>query len=431
MTLFLCCGNTKIMSQFLIEAKEADVIGSGILSQEEQQRVFAPLEKAETLPARCFFDPEFFASEREEIFKKRWVALTFEAVVAQLNAAYPCEIADIPVLVTRDGEGCLRTFLNISPFDRAPIVMEPRSGCSNIEASYHGFVYNFDGSLRQAPYWSGRKDCSAQDMGAHALDLVPLASAVWRGIVFVNGSSNPPSFSEFIAPLEERLTGFDLSNLAIGLTELSDRPDIDRLEMGGNWKTVFENACMNVYHEGFVHDAYRKSPDVPRVTEDGQRTFEPVNDRGLTGLIFDEDHSSETYQALPLPKILMRDGSQSTQRLILSLYPNLFFSVLGEHVNATILRPLGSENSEMMMAKFFDRSVAQCEEQAVMRLLVREGWRQAGNEDAAIVRGIQKGRRAFPNATGCFAPFWDSAHHSFTKMVASDLGANSMPEDLK
>ena len=74
----------------------------------------------------------------------------------------------------------------------------------------------------------------------------------------------PSPFEDYIAPVEELYLDIDLSNLAPGTTRDGSEVMIDRYTFESNWKSVYENFAINVNHEGFVHEDYKASPNVPR-----------------------------------------------------------------------------------------------------------------------------------------------------------------------
>ena len=65
------------------------------LTSEEISAVRAPLERASTLPPRCYLDPEFYELEVEQVFRKQWLAAG--AMIALLVAGPLWDLAGTPV----------------------------------------------------------------------------------------------------------------------------------------------------------------------------------------------------------------------------------------------------------------------------------------------------------------------------------------------
>ena len=85
--------------------------------------------------------------------------------------------------------------------------------------------------------------------------------------------------------LEPVITLFDdhdLDNFRLAF-DAPDGDGIHRRWPQANWKTLWENYAVNLLHAGFVHEQYRRSPDVPMVDANARKTFEELNDGILKG----------------------------------------------------------------------------------------------------------------------------------------------------
>ena len=158
---------------------------------------------------------------------------------------------------TADGIG--RAFHNVCPYDGCEAVLSPLSDIDEIVTPYHGWRYALDGRLLQAPYWDGTPDAARLDVADLNADLEPIDCAEWLGTVFLRLTAEGDSFDRYMQPVTDYCADLDLQRLAPGHDE-HGQPRIDRLTIRANWKTVYENYAPNVYHEGFVHAQYRRSP---------------------------------------------------------------------------------------------------------------------------------------------------------------------------
>ncbi len=77
--------------------------------------------------------------------------------------------------------------------------------------------------------------------------------------------------------------------------ESGGQPLIEQSSVNINWKTYQENASINLLHEAFTHDIYRKSPEVPRVGTAGEPRLELTKKGSLLAFAHSRDQSGATY----------------------------------------------------------------------------------------------------------------------------------------
>lgn len=393
-----------------------------LLSQADVDKAFAPIERARTLPPSAFTDPQFFCAEQEHIFWGGWAAICLTDLVSGVGDAVPLSFAGAPILVVRSGPEEIRVFHNICPYDQCPVLLEPSYGMEVLVGAYHGWRYDLHGNLIATPYREGQPaDCPSASLEREG-QLKEIPSARWGMILFANvsGATSHP-FEAYIAPIQHRFADIDLDALHVGRND-QQKPDIARFSWAGNWKTHHENACINIYHENTVHATYRASEHVPRVNTKGQKRFETVCEDGLRGLAFSKADAGDTYLDMGVPDLTTRSGTPVTYSVIVSLYPNLYVSLIGAHVHVTIVTPTSENAVEASSASYFERDVAESPLHALLRALVAQAWTNAGDEDAAIICAIHDARRSPAATSGFYAPFWDHSHWDFTRQVLSDLG---------
>ena len=66
-----------------------------------------------TLPASWYADPEVARLERDRIFRRSWLYVGRAEAVAEPGSYLASQAGHVPVVVTRDGEGVLRGFVNV------------------------------------------------------------------------------------------------------------------------------------------------------------------------------------------------------------------------------------------------------------------------------------------------------------------------------
>ncbi|MFN7411468.1 MAG: RHO alpha subunit C-terminal catalytic domain-containing protein, partial [Pseudomonadota bacterium] len=220
-----------------------------------------------------------------------------------------------------------------------------------------------------------------------------------------------PPFDIYIRPLRQRVP--DLAEDALAAAT----GPMESVDTAANWKTLFENTCINVYHEGFVHRLYKAAADVPRVDAQGHKTFEEICDDGLYGLGFGAEAALAAYGDSGLPLLPWRNASGRQGCLIVSLYPSLHFTVMRDHIVVTIALPLGPHATRSRTWTLFAEAACS-DEHEMTRLLVTQAMVAAGSEDARICEAIQSARRSLLAEPSPYCPFWDRMHHDFTQRVA-------------
>ena len=396
---------------------------SFVLTQEELAAIRAPIESARTLPKRAFVDPAVYRFEEEHLLRPSWLAVAFSAELDK-GACRPCTVLGVPVLLARDRDGIGRAFHNVCPYDGCEAVLSPLSDIDEIVTPYHGWRYALDGRLLQAPYWDGTPDAASLDVAALNADLVPIDCAEWFGTVFLRLTATGDSFDRYLQPVSDYCADLDLERLAPGRDE-HGQPRIDRLTIRANWKTVYENYAPNVYHEGFVHAQYRRSPHTPRV-KDGHKTYrEVIGDNGFIGLDYDNHVGSSFYPESPFRPVQDRSGKPSQRNAIINMFPNWALTVLNQYARITINQPVAVDRCEQSIVTYFDSDQATDPDPdlVVHRNRAARGGVVAREEDNAIVESVQRARQSPAFDSHFYSTFWDRPHYALTNLLADRIEA--------
>ena len=201
------------------------------------------LNLARGLPASIYTSPDFFKLEKERLFPESWVGIGFESDVPEVGDAVPMEVGGLPLVLCRDNNSQIQVLHNVCRHRATMVLESPASGLKNFKCPYHGWVYDLDGSLLATPFWDGTASAKRCPVEPESASLVPVRSAVWNHIVFVNLSGNAPSLDSYLAEMEEELGHFDLESMEVIHSE--------SWVFNANWKLVMEN--WEVYHHVWVH----------------------------------------------------------------------------------------------------------------------------------------------------------------------------------
>lgn len=181
------------------------------------------------LHSSLYTDPAVFTREKQFIFHVDWQMIGPASRLSEAGDYVATEIAGAKIVAVCGKDGVLRAFRNVCRHRGARLFEEGEGRCNMIRCQYHNWVYDLDGSLRQAPWFGEDADF---DMGDWPLE--PISIARWRGLVFV---AIAPSM-----PLEKQL--------GATVPELADEP-IEEFRAVGEHRMVFD-ANWKIYTDNFV-----------------------------------------------------------------------------------------------------------------------------------------------------------------------------------
>ena len=389
------------------------------LTREELDSIRAPIEGALTLPSRAFTSRAFFDLEVERIFHRRWMALAFEATLPEPGDMRAIELFGFPVALVRGDDGLLRAFHNICPYDGCLAVRGEQRGAREIEVYYHGWRYDLRGRLLTAPYWGGTPAGDPGCLEGRDADLVEIRSECRLGLLFVDLGGEAGKLDDHLAPLYQLLEEYDLDRA---------RPveDDDVLARAGrtveaNWKTYIENAAINILHEGFTHEAYRRSPDVPRV-RDGERTFFTVREEALLAFGFRMRDVASTYASGGNTPHLGRSLSAPPARgYFVTLYPNIAMPIRVNMFRLGICLPEAPDRSRILQCGSFHPDAPASADFSVYHRGLAERYARVYDEDRIAIEAVQRARSSPVFQRHYYAPLWDELHYGLNNLVADDL----------
>ena len=303
----------------------------------------------------------------------------------------PVTVAGQPVLLVRDAERRIRAFHNVCRHRYLKLVERPATW--DAQSAARITPGRTDSTVRSTspPTSAGasRERCRpASTATQHG--LVPVRSATWHDWVFVNLNGAAPPFEDFVAPLQGRLEGLDLT----GIHHLAT---IDLGEVAANWKLLMEN-FIEPYHVQFVHSTTTEQPLVDHYT---------VNEPGCLGCAVDVSGEAT------------RDDTLSADSRYLTLFPNFAFGLyLPDQIGVHLDVPLApdapcSAGPSTASAPNRDRPNARIE---LARL-----WRDVHLEDQQFASGSSRGACPTRRRGGVLSPVWEDSVRSFQELVVERL----------
>ncbi|MEO0328360.1 MAG: aromatic ring-hydroxylating dioxygenase subunit alpha [Pseudomonadota bacterium] len=196
------------------------------------------------LPGWSYHSEAMLDLERTSLFRNHW----------QIT----CHISDIPVpgayqtfdafgeraLIVHGQDGKIRAFHNICRHRGSRLVVKDNGVCKGaLVCPFHGWVYNFDGTLR-----GPAQPKSFPRLDKHAFGLPPIECEVWNGFVFIRFVDGPqPSVRELMSPHEEEVSQYKMDTLVPTSGFYSETSPV-------NWKSI-RDVDNEGYHVAMAHPA--------------------------------------------------------------------------------------------------------------------------------------------------------------------------------
>lgn len=264
------------------------------------------------LDPRFYVSPDVFARERERIFWRTWQLLGPASRVAADGDYVATELAGAKVLAVRGRDGVLRAFRNVCRHRGARIVEEGVGRCNVLRCPYHNWVYDLDGTLKQAPWFGEEPGFDLADWPLQAISV-----DVWRGLLFVAIDPAEPLDDQLAATVPE-LAGEPLETFHHDRTE--------RLVFDANWKVYTDN-FVEGYHIPGIHPAFFQAIE-----------FEEFETTALANLV--------RMTAPPRPGLFYRGKW-------LWMWPNWTLSLFAGGMNTSRINPLSAERTELVYDFYF------------------------------------------------------------------------------
>ncbi|HWY28590.1 MAG TPA: SRPBCC family protein [Candidatus Sulfotelmatobacter sp.] len=253
------------------------------------------IDRAESLPASAFVDPEFLELELGTIFARTWLLVPQEnnteddsspnsaISLEKAGSRVPFNLLGKPFFLQRGQHGRLNCFPNVCTHAWHPLV-ESSSVGGSIICPQHGRQFDSEGRfVAQAGFEKMKGFPRESD------HLQNIQNNEWGQWVFVSTGEPLAPFREFIEKLQQSIPGVKLESLE------RQRVEGEVREVEGNWKQHAWN-YMDNFHIRFVH----KGPD------------------GLAGAIDLSSYRTEIYKFSALQWAYARDGEHGFEHRLLA-----------------------------------------------------------------------------------------------------------------
>lgn len=348
------------------------------------------------LPAFVYTSDAFREIENHTIFTNHWVFVGFAHELKEIGDVQPVSVAGKPFFLMRNDRNEITAFHNVCRH-RCLKLIESSGNCGQlIQCPYHSWIYDLQGALKAAPYFSGRDKNPPAGFLLEEHGLVPVSCKTWYDWIFIrinddiNDEGNASqSFEQFVAPLKKRLEDIDLTQIKAVAT-------IDFGALKTNWKALMEN-FIEPYHVQFVHKTTTNQPLIDHYTI--------VEDHCLgSGCDIAEGQNKGVSNALTV-----------TSRF-LTLFPNFVIGTyapdqLGVHLNIPVKAGETQQRRVIYLHKDNPASTQEIQQ-------LRQLWHTVHQEDHAICERLQLGRCSEIAADGGYlSPHWEDSVRRFQELV--------------
>ena len=111
----------------------------------------AGLIRQDSVHRNVYTDPEIFDLEMERIWNKAWIYVGHDSQVKQPGDYFATSIGRQPVIMTRHSDGKVYVLFNRCGHKGAQVVGESCGHMQQLRCSYHGYVFDTDGTLIHIP----------------------------------------------------------------------------------------------------------------------------------------------------------------------------------------------------------------------------------------------------------------------------------------
>lgn len=360
-----------------------------------EARTFFLEDDVAASPVERYLSPERFERERERVLRRLPSVLAHASELPQPHSFVRRELAGLPVLLTRDGDGEARAFLNVCRH-RGMRLVEAESGCKRrFSCPYHAWTYDTAGALVGVTHGeAGFPGLDRDALGLRALACVERHGWIWVAAEGVDVDAH-------LADIEADLAWLDGGTLTVA--------HVDEVTYAVNWKILIEGGIES-YHFRVAH-AKTIGPHFLDTGSTHQRLGSHLRNvlprRSLLELA-----------AHPEREWRLRDHAN----LVYTLFPNTQLLVQQDHLIWFQSVPLAPDRTRLRLATLVPAEPDPTEEPWASRWAKNHAiTRRTLDEDFAIGEGIQAGLASGANAELRLGRY-EGAIARFNRCVEDALG---------
>lgn len=296
----------------------------------------------ETLPARSYFDPDWFARERRSIWRNNWVHVGRLRDLAA-GTMRRVEVAGQNLVLCRDRDGNVAAFHNTCRHRGAELCSAAEKPLGKlITCPYHNWAYDLSGRLVSTAFATPTADFDKSDHG-----LFPVHLKNWNGFLFACLADTPPALSPDMGL--DALDNWPMADLETGHRLIK--------ELNCNWKIFWENynECLHcpgihpelcdmvpVYRQGIMAEneapGWTPGSATSPVLKDGARTW------SMTGEACGPEFPDLTEEE-------RRNGFN-----FVTVYPTMFIVAHVDYVRTVTVEPVAPDRTRLTAEWLFPQT---------------------------------------------------------------------------
>jgi anthranilate 1,2-dioxygenase large subunit/terephthalate 1,2-dioxygenase oxygenase component alpha subunit len=317
-----------------------------------------PAEGVVRVPYWVYSDRDLYAAEQERIFRgPTWSFLCLEAELPKPNMFRLSDLGDMPVVVTRDGDGVLHAFENRCAHRGSLLCINDSGEARSITCVYHNWTYDLAGNLRGVAFRRGLggqggmpDECRPERQQPRKLRVERLC-----GLVFGTLSAATPPLETYLG---DEIVARIRRVLRAPVKLLGGYSQI----LPNNWKLYMENV-KDSYHASLLHTFFTTF----RLNRLSQKGGLIVNQSGGAHISysFAADVAGREYEqagirsaqedfALEAPELLQSvdEFGDGIGLQILAVFPNFVLQQIRNSLAVRRVVPRGLDRTELIWTAF-------------------------------------------------------------------------------
>jgi choline monooxygenase len=355
----------------------------------------AELARAATIPSNWYTDPRMLPIERERIFWKTWQPVASLENLLRPGDFVTAEVQGEPLVITRDLKGNLRAYYNVCRHRAGPVAAG-KGNRKSLQCRYHGWTYNLDGKLTNAPEFDG-----VENWNKDSVCLPEVQVDTFGPFVFVNIDPDAEPLAQAIRGIPEEVQAAGLNIETMKFVERRD------YVIKANWKVYIDN-YLEGYHIPIAHPGLFKELDYDLYEV---QTF--------------ANYSRQHAPIRPVKdEIQGRDRryirtEEEAQALYYWLFPNVMLNIYPDNLQINIILPIDHETTLTIFEWYFEGPGT------------GEGWEsmqqsmafsdEIQHEDIEICETVQRGLKSRSYDQGRFSVKRENGVHHFQSLVYEHL----------
>lgn len=347
------------------------------------------IERATTLPAEVYTDPDYFDLQLEQVFARAWLFADGREQVSVPGQVCPLQFQpgglSEPLLLARDPEDTLRCLSNVCTH-RGNLLVEGPGRVNALRCRYHGRRFKLDGSFAGMPEFDG-----AEDFPSAADDLPRVPIAEWGPLLFASLRPAVP-FADVIAPAQERLAWIDWDSFTYD-------PETSRTYLvEANWALYCEN-YLEGFHVPYVHPGLATALDYGAYTTevyDYASLQLGIAAKGEPTFALPEDHP---------------DAERGVAAYYYWLFPATMLNIYPWGLSLNVIEPLSHARTRV-------RFLAYVRDASLHEVGAGAGLDRVEREDEDVVEAVQLGVRSRLYQHGRYSPRREKGVHQFHRLLA-------------